>query len=239
MTRTMKLVLLLSLMVAGTAGATGPSSLEVKLTPLAARKGAVLFRTRYTVNREGAHRFMAVEFGWLVVDAGGGWKEVPHRTVAEPPSPVSAEEDTRAWAELKRADAEFKAPLDWKSPPESLAGLLREYGFTKKDAVARNAGAGTVTWSPKELCQGKRCTTPCRQRTLHEWRSGDVDPVAEPQKPIQALFVHSGLAVFHNKYNDENNQGAFFTEPVKEKEEEDRDPGIEMHDVMAICVLPR
>ncbi|HYO71346.1 MAG TPA: hypothetical protein VEU33_35235 [Archangium sp.] len=237
MTRALKVWLLLGLLAAGTAGATGPSRLEVKLTALAARKGAVLFRTRYTVNREGAHRFMTVEFGWLVVDARGGWKEVPHRTVAEPPSPGSAEEDTRARAELERVDAEFKAPLDWKSPPESLAGLLREYGFTKKDAVASNAGAGTVTWSPKALCQGKRCTSPCRQRTVHEWRSGEIDPVAEPQKPMKALFVHSGLAVFRNEYDEEDNPGAFFTEPVVD--EEDRNPGIEMHDVMAICVLLR
>jgi hypothetical protein len=232
----MKVLLLLGVMVAGSAGATGPSRLEVRLTPLAARKGSVLFRTRYTVNREGAHRFMAVEFGWLVVDARGGWKEVPHRTVAEPPAPASAEEDTRAWAELEKADAEFKAPLEWKSPPESLAGLLREYGFTKKDAVARDAGAGTVTWSAKALCRGKRCTSPCRQRTLHAWRSGDL-PEEERQKPLEALFVHSGVAVFRNEYDEEDNHGAFFTEPVVD--EEDRNPGIEMHDVMAICLLPR
>jgi hypothetical protein len=237
MTRAMKLWLLWGVLAAGSAGATGPSTLDVKLTPLAAKKGAVLLRTRYSINREGAHRFMTVEFGWLVVDARGGWKEVPHRTVAEPPHPGSAEEDSRAWAELEKADAEFKAPLDWKSPPESLAGLLREYGFTKKDAVAKNAGAGTATWSPKALCQGKRCTTPCRQRTLHEWRSADIDPVAEPRKPMKALFVHSGVAVFRNEYDEEDNHGASFTEPVVD--EEDRNLGIEMHDVMAICVLPR
>ncbi|MFY0562367.1 hypothetical protein ACN28E_00880 [Archangium lansingense] len=236
MTRALKLLLLLGVMAADTAGATGPSTLEVKLSPLAARKGAVLFRTRYTVNREGAHRFMTVEFGWLVVDARGGWKEVPHRTVAEPASPGSAEEDTRAWAELKRADAEFKAPLDWKAPPESLAGLLREYGFTRKDVVAKNAGAGTVTWSPKTLCEGKRCPSPCRQRTVREWRSEDVDEGEGPHKPIKALFVHSGVAVFRNQYDDEHHD-AFFTEPVVG--EEDRNPGIEIHDVMAICVVPR
>ena len=236
MTHALKLLLVLGLMAAGTAGATGPSTLDVKLTPLAAKKGAVLFRTRYTINREGAHRFMAVEFGWLVVDARGGWKEVPHRTVAEPPLPGTAEEDTRAWAELEKVDAEFKAPLDWKSPPESLERLLREYGFTKKDTVARSAGAGTVTWSPKALCQGKRCTKPCRQRTLHEFRSVDLDPEKEPQKPLKALFVHSGLAVFRNQYYEEDNEGTWFTEPVVD---EDRNPGIDMHDVMAICVLPR
>jgi hypothetical protein len=53
----MRLSLLLSLLlclVAGPAQATGPSTAYVKLFPLAARNGAVLFRTQWEVNVSGS-----------------------------------------------------------------------------------------------------------------------------------------------------------------------------------------
>ncbi len=231
MKRALKLLLLLLCGVAsGTAGATGPSSVEVRLFPLAARKGAVLFRTRYTINREGAHRFMRTEFGWLVVEARGGWKEAPHRTLEEPGNEA---DESLAWSELRRLDEEFETPLDWEAPPGSVRGLLGRYGFTREDAVAPDAGAGTVTWSPKGLCQGKRCTAPCRQRSLHGWRS---QKRGSPE-PLAATFVHSGIAVFRNEEDvEEIHLGAVFAEPPSENIPS---WGIDIRDIMAICVLPR
>jgi len=227
MRRSSMLALLLTLM-AGTAQATGPSTAEADLFPLAARNGAVLFRTRWQVNTTGGSGFQRTEFGWLVVTARG-WEEVPHRVLAP---------DERAegpWDELMRLNEEFKKPLDWDKPPESLSGLLRRYGFTRKDAVEPEVGKGTVRWTPKALCQGARCGAPCRQRGLRGLRS-----VAESAVPVEASFVHSGLALFHNQVTDPDTEpqlGARFAESQPGR---GRDfANVEYQSASGICRLPR
>jgi hypothetical protein len=203
MRRSLTLSLLL-LLGAGTAQATGPSVLNIQLQPLAARNGAVLFRTQWSLNPTGAHVFVRTEYGWLVVDARGNWEEAPHRTL-EPEA-----DGNGPWDESIRMNEEFKGPLNWDAPPASLAGLLRKYGFTAKDAVAADAGKGTVSWTPKALCKGTRCGAPCRQRSLRGLRS-----VAKEGEKVEAAFVHSGLALFHNSHTDpesDPNEGALFAE---------------------------
>jgi hypothetical protein len=229
----MRLPLLLSLLlclVAGTAQATGPSSAYVKLFPLAARDGAVLFRTQWEINVSGAAAFMRTEFGWLVVDARGGWVEAPHRVLEPDPSGSG----DGPWDELGRMRDGFEKPLDWDAPPASVVGLLRRYGFTRKDAVAPDAGKGTVTWTPKALCKGERCGAPCRQRSLQGLRS-----VAAGAARVQAAFVHSGIALFHNKVEDTEAEpaiGARFAESQPGKEWVIAN--LEYHTVAGICRVP-
>lgn len=230
----MRLSLLLTLLlclVAGPARATGPSSAYVKLFPLAARNGAVLFRTQWEVNVSGAHAFMRTEFGWLVADARGGWEEAPHR-VLEPDPSGSGE---GPWEELGRMREEFEKPLDWEAPPASVAGLLRKYGFTRKDAVAPDAGKGTVAWTPKALCKGERCGAACRQLSLKGLRSVAVDATR-----VEAAFVHSGIALFHNKVEDTEaapGVGARFAESQRGKARVVEN--LEYHTVSGICRVPR
>ncbi|MDC0712495.1 hypothetical protein POL68_28795 [Stigmatella sp. ncwal1] len=222
--------LLLCLLLTTPAWATGPSSVDVRLYPLAARKGAVLLRTRWEANPSGAHAFIRTEYGWLVIDARGKWHDVPHVTL-EPGT--SAEKEP--WEERQRLDKAFETPLDWKSPPESVAGLLRQYGFTQKDEVKPDQGRGSVSLTPKALCQGKRCSAPCVQRSLKGLKS---DPQDGTQ--VEASFVHSGLALFHNHRREtaeEPTVGASFSESgtgtawgVE---------GIEYEDIWGVCPLPR
>jgi hypothetical protein len=227
-------LLLLALLVSGTAAATGPSHARVRLRPVAARAGHVLFSTRWTSNPEGAYRNMRIDYGWLVASAAGVWEEVPHASIVPD---AEAEVDEQ---EVERLYREFLVGVDWGAPPESLKPLLRKYGFTEKDVVHPAEGMGTVVWTPELLCRGKRCVQPCEQRSLRNLRAdaGDGWPVA-------AAFVHSGLALFQNAsgYDEpleeasERNRGASFS-PERELEEWGH-YGIDMQSVSGLCVLPR
>jgi hypothetical protein len=230
----MRLSLLLSLLlclVGGPAQATGPSTAYVRLFPVAAREGAVLFRTWWEVNTSGGAVFIRTEFGWLVADARGGWEEAPHR-VLEPDPSGSGE---GPYDELDRMREEFTKPLDWDAPPASVQGLLRKYGFTRENAVAPDAGKGTVTWTAKALCKGKRCGAPCRQHSLRGLRS-----VARGAAPVEAAFVHSGIALFHNKVEDTESRpavGARFAE--SQPGQERVVANLEYHTVAGICRVPQ
>ncbi|KFE62927.1 hypothetical protein [Hyalangium minutum] len=172
---------------------------------------------------------MRTEYGWLVVDVRGQWEEVPHRTL------VPAAGGDGPWDEKRQLDQEFTGPLNWDDPPKSLARLLRKYGFTAKDAVAVDAGKGTVSWTPKGLCKGEICGVPCPQSSLRGLRS-----MPKEGEKVEAAFVHSGLALFHNSHTDpeiDPDKGALFAESQPGQELGlDR---IEDQIVSGICRLPR
>ncbi|EAU67987.1 hypothetical protein STIAU_0779 [Stigmatella aurantiaca DW4/3-1] len=221
---------MLCLLLSTSAWATGPSSADVRLYPLAARKGAVLFRTRWQINASGAHAFIRTEYGWLVIDARGEWHEVPDVTLE-----ASTFAETEPWDELKRLDKAFETPLDWKSPPGSVAGLLRQYGFTQKDEVKPEEGSGSASLTPKALCQGKRCSAPCVQRSLKGLKSSPQDGTQ-----VEASFVHSGLALFHNHRQDTADEpavGASFSESGAGTKWDT--VGIEYENIWGVCRLPR
>lgn len=211
------------------AEATGLSSAEVRLEPIAARGDAVFFRTRWTTNEEGARTVRPIEFGWLVVTRSGKWEEFAHAKTA--PDRERGLPDPKA----KALTEEFEAPFPWDAPPRSAGRLLKKYGFTRADAVAPNAGEGTVTWTPERLCQGDHCWPTCQQRSLRGLRSTN-----EAGAEVQAAFAHSGLVLFRNKaiaFDGPKEEGPAFA-PGRATRGWSKD-GYDSESVAGICWLPK
>lgn len=239
MPRLAQLAALVAVLLVGTrASATGPSSAYVRLFPLAARDGHVLFATRWTSNPTGAHAAMRIDYGWLVASANGTWDEVPHRSLV----PKEGYDEAHQQA-LDRERDELDASLgtlNWDTPPASLVPLLRKYGFSRKDVVDPSEGSGSVIWTPELLCRGKRCASPCVQRSLRGLRGENSGGW-----PVGAVFVHSGIALFHNasghqeqpELESETSRGPSFYAPRPLPDWPE--VGIDIENVSGLCVLPR
>jgi hypothetical protein len=175
--------------------ATGPSWITVRLRPVAANAGGeVLMKTWREANPEGAHRATPVGLGWLVVSAGGLWKEATHRVDV-------SQDEARSW---------FEGPLVWRALPASLRPLLAGHRFTEADAVKPDEGAEAVVWTAERACIRDRCTpSEPTQRTVGGLPA-ERDPVGQPE----CRFYRAGVAVLRNsRGGDEVQQGARFDHP--------------------------
>lgn len=223
-------IFLLLLWPATLAAATGPSSADFKIIPIAHNgKGVVLCKTYYTVNVTGAHYYQEVEFGWLVVSANGLWEEVLDRVFD--PAKVPEEQHTATW---DRYHKEFEQNFRWASPPLSVRPLLKKYRFAKHRGFSQTTGAGAVTWEPERVCVRRNCT-PGRtvHRSLHSFRS-------EPGKGsrVKSSFYFAGVAVFNSSVDeDDKSHGAKFFIPIRDAESRSIDPGVDMWSVDGIVII--
>jgi hypothetical protein len=191
---------------AGPALATGPSSIRIRLRPIAVgAHGEVLLRTWREANPTGRHALPRVDLGWLLVSARGLWLEAAHRSVV--PDEARPEASAAAYAE---AEAEFQAPLDWAAPPESARALLADHGLGRGSEVKGDEGAGALTWTSERACAGARCTSGyLAQRTV-----GRLEGRGARGAPLQSAFFRAGVAVFRNTIDAEGRQrGAHFEHP--------------------------
>jgi hypothetical protein len=175
--------------------ATGPSSITVRLRPVAVNaRGEVLLKTWREANPEGAQAVMPVDLGWLVVSADGLWREATHRLDAEAG-------EAKAW---------FEGRLDWASPPASLAPLLARHRFVAGDAVAPGDGAGAVVWTGDRACVGARCTpSAVMQRTV-----GGVPAEDGAVGQADCRFYRAGVAILRNTTGGDGAQrGTAFSHP--------------------------
>lgn len=184
------------LLFSSAAFATGPSSITVQISPIAANhSGQVLFRTFYDMNRSGGHSFSRSEirFGWLIVSAQGLWKEYKHAEVIAVDG--GADEDDHLLKMFKRYMNEFEAPFDWANPPASVHPILKTYKFDRAHAVDPNLGKGAVNWTPKGVSsKGKLIARGASQLTL-----GRKASVQGTGSEVEAAFFTRGIALFHNK----------------------------------------
>jgi hypothetical protein len=193
------------LLFSSAAFATGPSSITVQISPIAANhSGQVLFRTFYDMNRSGGHSFSRSEirFGWLIVSAQGLWKEYKHAEVIAVEG--GADEDDHLLKMFKRYMNEFEAPFDWANPPASVHPILKTYKFDRAHAVDPNLGKGAVNWTPKGVySKGKLIARGASQLTL-----GRKSSVRGTGSEVEAAFHVRGVALFHNENSfDTKNMG--------------------------------
>ena len=210
--------------------ATGPSTAEFKIVPIAHNgKGVVLFKTYYTVNATGGHSYQEVEFGWLVVSANGLWEEALDRVFD--PDKVPEAQQTETW---DRYHKEFQQDFRWASPPLSVRPLLRKYGFAKHQGFSRTTGAGVGRWEPERVCVRRSCT---RGRTvlrsLHSFRSESGKGL-----PVKSSFYFAGLAVFNSSVDeDDKSHGAKYFIPIRDAEARSMDPGVDYWSVDGIVII--
>jgi hypothetical protein len=223
------------LLVATSAGATGPSRATVEIVPIAvSSKGVVLFKTWRVLNPTGAYVAERTEVGWLVVGAQRVWREAPHAAV-DP----ATDSDGARWPKLRE---EFRSPFDWKRPPASVRPLLSEFGITAKDAVPPDLGRGQVTWSPSKLCVGAACAE--LEGTL--WAPGGIRSESGKGNPIVASFYAAGVALFRcdpapGTLATPEQAGAVFSLPPNKWWDEREglvDIGYEIQEIDGIAVVP-
>ena len=210
--------------------ATGPSTAEFKIVPIAHNgKGVVLFKTYYTVNATGGHSYQEVEFGWLVVSANGLWEEALDRVFD--PDKVPEDQQTETW---DRYHKEFQQDFRWASPPLSVRPLLRKYGFAKHQDFSRTTGAGVVRWEPERVCVRRSCTRGRTvHRSLHSFRSGIGKGL-----PVKSSFYFAGLAVFNSSVDeDDKSHGAKYFIPIRDPEARSMDPGVDYWSVDGIVIM--
>lgn len=144
------------------------------------------------------------EVGWLVVSGDGLWREVLHAVVEE------GEKDDDRFGRLRD---EFKAEVDWKSPPKSVRPLLAEFSFTKVGRVAPDAGKGAVSWTPDKLCLGSKCT----EMPTVQWAPTGLIDLGGKGRPIASTFYVSGVALFRCDHTEtwgtDDQAGAVFRLP--------------------------
>jgi hypothetical protein len=218
------------------ARATGPSSIEVRVVPVAvSAKGAVLFKTWRELRPEGAQGAQPAEVGWLVVSGEGLWLEVSHAVVSD------VEHDEARYYRLRK---EFQAAFEWKNPPKSVRPLLARFDLAERDRVAPDLGRGAVTWSPKKICLGSRCAD-CSAR---QWAPGGIVSEEGQGTPTAAEFHAAGVALFSRTLGPEESPGgreppgAIFRLPPHRYWDEREglvDLGYEMERIDAIAIVPK
>ena len=212
--------------------ATGPSTAEFKIVPIAHNgKGVVLFKTYYTVNATGGHSYQEVEFGWLVVSANGLWEETLDRVFD--PDKVPEDQQSETW---DRYHKEFQQDFRWASPPLSVRPLLRKYRFAKHQGFSPTTGDGVVRWESERVCVRRTCT-PGRtvHRSLHSFRSERGKGL-----PVKSSFYFAGVAVFNSSVDeDDKSHGAKFFIPIRDAESRSIDPGVDYWSVDGIVIIKR
>lgn len=223
-------IFLLLLWPATLTSATGPSSADFKIVPIAHNgKGVVLFKTYYTVNATGGHSLQKTEYGWLVVSANGLWEESLHRVFD--PEKVPDDQQADRWDQYHK---EFQRDFDWASPPLSVQPLLRKYRFANHRRFSRTTGAGAVTWEPQRVCVRSTCT-PGRtvQRSLHSFRSERGKGLF-----VKSSFYYAGVAVFNSSVDEEDkSHGAKYFIPIRDAESRSVDPGVDYWSVDGIVII--
>jgi hypothetical protein len=212
------------------ASATGPSSADFKIVPIAHNgKGVVLFKTYYTVNATGGHSLQEVEFGWLVVSANGLWEEALHRVFD--PSKLPEDQQSATWDQYHK---EFEQDFDWASPPRSVRPLLRKYRFANHRGFSQTTGAGAVTWESERVCVRGICTSGRMvHRSLHSFRSE-----RGTGSRVQSSFYYAGVAVFKSSVDDDDkSHGAKYFIPIRDAEFRSKDPGVDYWRIDGIVII--
>lgn len=229
------LAAILTLALATTATATGPSRATVEIIPIAvSAKGVVLFKTWRELSPMGSPAAQRTEVGWLVVSGDGLWREIPH-AVFDP----TTEKTDAQWVRLLE---QFRAEFDWKRPPPSARPLLKEFGLTAANRVAPDSGKGSVTWTPERICLGPSCL----EFAVSQWAPGGT--INEPAKgnPIASSFYAAGVALFRceggDKFATKEQAGAVFALPPNRRWDEREglvDIGYDVQEIDGISVLPK
>jgi hypothetical protein len=189
--------------------ATGPSSLIIRIRPVAVSKtGEVLFKTHIDRNAEGCRGWCTehtASYGWLVTSSKGIWEEIADSTVV----PSEFKDESAAMQRSAILQSEYEAPLDLANPPPPARDLFTKYSFDKGTLVSPDTGKDRVTWLPRQFnADPNRPVTSQRQMTL-----GRVMSDRGVGKIVKARFSLAGVAVFGNEDSDETSrrQGAKFT----------------------------
>lgn len=175
--------------------ATGPSSIRIELTPLAASSdGVVLFKAVRHDEPSGIAGDFERRFYWVAASASGGILNA---------IPFGSERAVEGKAKLRGEAARSLSgtsadALAWQpaldNPPASLARLMSRYGITAAQAVNASTGAGSVTWSPT-----------MKQQSLRGLRNVDGQGT-----PVKATFCAHGVALFRNRDDAQGEEGAIF-----------------------------
>lgn len=211
----------------GTAQATGPSSTEIEIVPLAVNgQGVVLCKTARQINLMGAHTLEGTEYGWLALSADGVWDEA---------------NDARIDAEMaeggERLDTlmrDYAQRTNLRHAPPSLQRMMEKYGFSVGDSLGREQTLPVVTWRGGRLCVGQKCHEGrIAQRTLK-----GITSLQEGGSLIRAHFVAAGVVLFANHdYTavDEGQRGAIFG---VENRFQGQDIGVELQKITGVVLLP-
>lgn len=190
------------LSLVGTAQATGPSSADIEIIPLAVNgQGVVLCKTVSQINLMGSQTLEGTEYGWLALSAEGVWDEVIYQRIGAEMAEGGERLDSVMRSYAQRTDLRDALP--------SLQKMMDKYGFSHGDSLESKQILPVVTWHDGRFCVGKKCHDgKISQRTLKGIISNDDGGSA-----IRAHFVADGVALFDNRdYTEveEGKQGAIF-----------------------------
>lgn len=220
-------VMLVVLLGFSTAHATGPSSAEIEIVPLAVNgQGVVLCKTESHINLMGAQSLKGMEYGWLAISADGVWDEQLENRIDE--------KEAEGGDRLDTIMHDYAQRTDLHAPPPSLRRMMERYGFTENDTLKVTQPTREVTWDYGRLCAGPRCLEEkVAQRTLK-----GITSIEEDGSPVKAHFVAAGVALFANKdYTgvDEGQQGAIFGVVNMFQ---GHDIGVDLQAIIGIVFLP-
>lgn len=172
---------------------TGPSSLTIKIRPVAvSNNGVLLFRTLLEQNSEGCHGWCkdhTAKYGWLVVSAKGLWKERTYATI----DPVNFKNEDAIIKESERLDADFTRSFDPVNPPPLLKENFQGTGQWKP--ISSDIGKNQITWYPRSLKnRPNSIATSNEQITIGKHMS-----MPKQGNPVRSKFYYAGIALFENK----------------------------------------
>lgn len=169
--------------------ATGPSYVDIRLTPIATHEhGEVLFRTYKHINGMGAKIVTGLEIGWLVVSVKGIWDE----QVAF----VGDENTDDTKKIVLKLNAYREGKINLKSPDAILKKLMFKYNFTEETPLILEKFK-RLELKPKQSCFMGTCIDEVlTQRTVEGY-------VSEGVKSAIKGFYYKGVVLFSNELNDE------------------------------------
>lgn len=177
---------------------TGPSHAGASIKPIAySDDGVILCQTSFYKNDMGAHAFIPVEYGYLLVSSNGMWEEIAYHT-------SDSYEDTIANNFYKR--------LDFRNPPQHLDSILLAHHI---ENYVDDLGKNRYFWTPKAIYDGydKVISYQVKQKTLYGYTNKTGEGTRTP-----SAYALKGVVFFENEthfsedYEDILQIGATFFE---------------------------
>ena len=211
--------------------ATGHSLASIEIIPITYNAhGTVLCKTRYSLNPQGVHAPVRIEYGWLVVSSTGFWQEHLHDVFDPIQFPNETETMFAVW---KAGEEEWNAPFNWEHPPLSIQPLLQRYRFTPQTMDTGRfsqvvSSLITDVLNTCDLCER-------RQRSLH-----NATATLTSETVLEVAFYHDKIVFLRNVLTEAEQVGAEFGIPnfMVLNDGIPRDYGFDDQNIDGIFLLP-